>query len=198
MRLASILLPGDPEPWSALGFSPDGDGRLRFSNGALEFGDDVRGLAVDAPTGDTLPVEVEGIPIRRGSVLRGSDHRNGAVELDHLVIMTPALDRTSAAITEALGLEQRRVRETPEVRQAFHRFADHGGTRGCIVEVVQDSRVGHPAIWGVVFIVDDLDAAVAAAPELISQPTPAVQPGRRIATVSRAAGLSTAVALMSR
>ena len=46
--------------------------------------------------------------------------------------MTDDLERTSNAVSAALGLELRRIRETADVRQAFHRFPD----RGCIVEIV--------------------------------------------------------------
>ena len=197
MKLASVLLPGDVEPWSALGFSADSGGRLCFANGAVEFGVDRPCLAVDDPGAD-VPADVEGIPVSRGSVQLGPGHPNGAVELDHIVVMTPSLDRTSGAVADMLGLEQRRVRETSDVRQAFHRFADHEGARGCIIEIVENGRVERTDIWGLVVIVDDLDVAVAAAPELIGRPKPAVQAGRRIATVSKAAGLTTAVALMSR
>ena len=197
MKLASVLLPGDVEPWSGVGFSPDDGGRLCFANGAVEFGRDRPGLSID-DSGADVATDVEGIPIRRGQVHLGSGHANGAVELDHIVIMTPSLDRTSAAVADMLGLEQRRVRETSDVRQAFHRFADHDGARGCIIEIVENGRVGRTDIWGLVVIVDDLDVAVAAAPDLIGRPKAAVQAGRRIATVSRAAGLTTAVAFMSR
>ena len=201
MKLASILLPGEVAPWSALGFTADDNARLCFANGAIEFGVERPELTVDGSGAEGvrhLPTDVEGIPVRRGFVVPGADHRNGAVELDHLVIMTPSLEHTSSAIVAALGLEQRRVRETPDVRQAFHRFNDHDGARGCIIEVVENERIEHSGIWGLVMIVDDLDAAVAAAPDVIGQPKPAVQAGRRIATVSRAAGLTTAVALMTR
>ena len=198
MKLAAIGLTGSVEPWLALGFAVDDAGRLCFANGALAFGREAPGLVVEAPELVRVPDAFEAITLERGVVPSPVRHGNGAIELDHVVVMTPSLERTSAAITEALGLEQRRVRETPSVRQAFHRFDDHDGARGCIVEVVENERVGVPGIWGVVVIVDDLETAVAAAPDLIGRPKDAVQPGRRIATVSRAAGLSTAVALMSR
>lgn len=199
MRLASIGLPGEVGPWVALGFEPDGDGRLRLANGALEFGVRVAGLSVDATTFDVEPARsVDGIVVSSGVALECVAHPNGAMELDHVVVMTDSISRTSDAIEIGLGLEQRRVRETPDVRQAFHRFDDQDSTRGCIIELVENQGVDAPAIWGVVVIVADLDAVVAGAPELIRRPKPAVQSGRRIATVGRNAGLSTAVAFMDR
>ena len=56
----------------------------------------------------------------------------------------------------------------------------------------------HPQQEHLDFYVDDLDGAVATANGLIGAAKDAVQPGRRIATVSRAAGLPIAVAIMSR
>lgn len=202
MKLASILLSGTVEPWEALGFATGEDGRLGFANGLLEFGHEVTGLSVtgDSVAGDDVgpPLVVDGITISVGTVRDASDHPNGAIELDHVVIMTDSLDRTSAAIEAALGLPQRRVRETDVVRQAFHRFDDHDGACGCIIEIVESPRAEHPAIWGVVVNVSDLDAAVALAPHLVGRPKPAVQPGRWIATVSRSSEVGTALALMSR
>jgi hypothetical protein len=129
-------------------------------------------------------------------------HPNGIVALDHVVAISPALDRT-VAVLEAIGLDLRRIREEPTPagapRQAFFRL---GGT---ILEVVQEpaeatERAGgdRPAFfWGLAFVVPDLDATVAALSDRASAPRPAVQPGRRIATLRRAAGLSIPVALMT-
>ena len=90
------------------------------------------------------------------------------------------------------------ARKPTAVRQAFHRFADQGGRRGSIIEIVESDRVRSPALFGLVLNVADLDAAAARlGPELVSAPKPAVQPGRRIATVRAGAGLGVALALMS-
>lgn len=199
MRLASIGLPGDVDRWVVLGFEPDGDGRLRFGNGALDFGCETPRLVVDPTESMIVPgEEIEGIGVTRGIATGGAAHPNGAMELDHVVVMTDSIARTSQLVENALGLEQRRIRETADVRQAFHRFADAGSTRGCIIELVENPAVDTATIWGLVVIVADLDAAVARSPDLISPPKPAVQPGRRIATVRRDAGLGTALALMDR
>lgn len=199
MRLAAIGLSGQFDPWVALGFEPDGDGRLGLANGALEFGHEAAGLVVDPAGGVVEPADaIDGIAVSIGTTVAGDPHPNGAIELDHLVVMTDSIDRTSDAIEVGLGLEQRRIRETPDVRQGFHRFADQGPTRGCIIELVENVRVRTPAIWGVVVVVADLDAAIERAPDLIGRAKPAAQPGRRIATVGRNAGLATAVAFMDR
>ena len=116
--------------------------------------------------------------------------------------MTPALERSVAAL-RAAGLDLRRIREEPTPagapRQAFFRL---GAT---ILEVVQEppeaiERAGgdHPAFfWALAFLAPDLEASAAAFGEHAGEVRPAVQPGRRIATVRRSAGLSLPVALMS-
>ena len=141
-----------------------------------------------------LPADVDGVPLLAGSAVRATDHPNGCFELDHVVIMTPSIERTSAAIESVLGLPQRRVRETETVRQAFHRFDE----RGCIVELIETDRAERPTLWGLVMNTIDLDAFVdRAGPELATHPKPAVQPTRRITTVRGAANLPLPVAVMS-
>lgn len=212
MKLLAIGLPGESGPWVALGFEPDDHGRLGLANGSLEFGHDgARFVVAPSLDDDGAPDVVDGLtvslgtvslgpvsrsPVSRSTVLGARPQPNGALALDHVVVMTDSIERTSSALHTGLGLEQRRVRETATVRQAFHRFADEGATKGCIVELVESDRVRQPSIWGVVVIVADLDATVAAAPQLIGRPKPAVQPGRQIATVDRTAGLPVAVAFM--
>jgi hypothetical protein len=63
-----------------------------------------------------------------------------------------------------------------------------------IVEVATTRSADAAHWWGLTVTVADLDAAAALAG---TEPRPAVQPGRRILTVPRSAGLSTALALMS-
>jgi hypothetical protein len=120
-------------------------------------------------------------------------HANGAIEIDHLVLMTPDLDETVSDLAEQ-GFEARRTRDAgPGVTQVFYRFAN-----GPILEVVGPVASPLPHLWGVVFTTADLDATVEAlGAERITPPKDAVQPGRRIATVTREAGLGTAVAFMS-
>ncbi len=122
--------------------------------------------------------------------------------LDHVVAITPNLERTVAAL-EAAGLELRRIREQPTPagapRQAFFRLGP------AILEVVQEpepvvARDGadRPAFfWGLALVAPDLEATVAGLGEDVSEIRDAVQPGRRIATLRRSAGLGLPVALMT-
>ncbi|MEY3618703.1 MAG: hypothetical protein RL726_1401, partial [Actinomycetota bacterium] len=116
--------------------------------------------------------------------------------IDHIVIMTGSLDRTSESIDRVLRAPRKRVRDAGGgVRQGFHRAGD------IILEVVErpDLDSNTPAsLWGVVFVVDDLDATVAwLGPDAVSMPRDAVQPGRRIASIRREVGLGLPVALMT-
>jgi hypothetical protein len=133
----------------------------------------------------------------------GPAHPNGVAGLDHVVAITPALERTVAAL-QAAGLDLRRIREEPTPagapRQAFFRLG------GIILEVVQEppetiergGGEGRPAFfWGLALLAPDLNATVAGLGDRVSQIRPAVQPGRRIAILRRSAGLSVPVALIT-
>lgn len=194
-----------PDAWSALGFEIDGDtcvvGDVRIRLAGLDAG---RGL-----TGWWLRgierTELDGLSTARSDRQPPSErptHSNGIVMLDHIVAITPALDRTVAAL-KAAGLDLRRIREesTPAgaPRQAFFRL---GGT---ILEVVREpddaiERAGgdRPAFfWGLAFVAPDLDATAAGLEGRVSEIRPAVQPGRRIATLRRSAGLALPIALIT-
>lgn len=149
----------------------------------------LRGIAPGAEL-DGLVTVPSGAPPREAA----PPHPNGALRLDHVVVSTPDLERTLAALQDA-GLELRRVRDAgPTMRQAFLWVGD------VILEVVgpQEPQGDGPArFWGLVVVVADLDAACAALGDLAGEPRDAIQPGRRIATVRRAAGIGTALALMT-
>ena len=130
------------------------------------------------------------------------EHPNGVGGIDHIVAFSPDLDRSVRALRDA-GLDLRRVREQPTPagapRQAFFRLGE------AILEVVQIAAdeleraggVEAPArFWGLALAVSDIDRTVAALGEHSSEPRPAVQPGRRIATLRRSAGLAVPIALI--
>ena len=116
--------------------------------------------------------------------------------------MSPDLDRTVEELRSE-GFELRRIREgeTPggSTRQAFFRLGEP------ILEVVQapeGSSVarnpeGPARLWGIAFLVDDIDAVGSALGELLGTPRDAVQPGRKIATLRPEAGLGPAIAFMT-
>jgi hypothetical protein len=194
-----------PATWEAAGFALEGDccvvGTVRIRLAGARPGKGIlawslRGIA---------STELEGLPTERSErppPAASPDHPNGVLGVDHVVAFTPRLDRTVAAFERA-GLDLRRIREEPTPagapRQAFFRL----GT--AILEVVEqpEAAIGPDEadraafFWGLAFSVTDLDAALALLGERAGAPRPAVQPGRRIATLRRSAGLSVPVALMS-
>jgi hypothetical protein len=124
--------------------------------------------------------------------------------IDHVVAFSPELDR-SMRVLQAAGLDLRRIREQPTPagapRQAFFRLGE------VILEVVQEpaevvarsgSPLGPTRFWGLALVTDDLEGAVRHLAGHASEIRPAVQYGRRIATLRRSAGLAVPLALMSR
>lgn len=172
--------------------------RLRFagrSAGRGIVGWSIAGLAGVEPDG--LPPSGAADPPSRGTA-----HPNGVVSIDHVVVLSPDLERTVGALRGA-GLELRRVREGPtpggSERQAFFRL---GEVLLETVEAPRGSRMSErpdaPArLWGISFLVEDIDHTVEALGELVSPARDAVQPGRRIAALRREAGVGTAVAFIT-
>jgi hypothetical protein len=177
-----------PEKWAALGFAVDG-GAVAFDRLSIGLGE--RGaLAIDGvPEGD-----LDGVPIvEAGDPLPAAVHPNGVAGVDHFVIVTPDFDRT-AGVLEAGGMPLRRIRDAGGFRQGFRRLGP------AILELVEARHMppGPARFWGVTLIAADLEAlATRLGPERLRPIKDAVQPGRRIATLDRAAGLETNVAFMT-
>ena len=193
--LSELELGGEAAPWADLGFRVEGDGSVRVGAVTLRFapaeGAGIRGWTLAGAQGDG---PIDGLPTRRVPAAAPEEppaHPNGALRLDHVVVMTPDLDRTFAAL-QAAGLDLRRVREAGEHRQGFYRVGE------AILEVVGDVEPPGPArFWGLVVVVEDLDAVADRLGDRLGRARDAVQPGRRIATVRDAAGLGVPVALMT-
>ncbi len=201
-----LIVADAPEAWAALGFEVDGDtcvvGNVRIRLAGSDAGKGLTGWSLR----DVESTELDGIPTTRSEAgVSGapSAHSNGITAIDHVVAITPALDRTVAVLQDA-GLDLRRLREEPTPagapRQAFFRL---GAT---ILEVVQEppeaiergGGVDRSAFfWGLAFVAPDLDATVASLGDGVSEIRSAVQPGRRIATLRRSAGLTVPIALMT-
>ncbi|HEY5976349.1 MAG TPA: hypothetical protein VIT85_00715 [Solirubrobacterales bacterium] len=205
-RLDELTIADSPAAWRNCGFEVDGD---LCTIGAVRLrllGDDAADGVVEWALGGIEDgADLDGLPtsVSAGPVSAPSTHPNGVTGLDHVVVISPDLDRTVAALEEA-GLDLRRIREEPTPagapRQAFFRLGEP------ILEVVQappeaierNGGPGGPAFfWGLALIAPDLDASVDAIGEGAGEPRDAVQPGRRIATLKRSAGLALPVALMT-
>ena len=204
-QVSGLTDQAEREQWQVCGLlSPDADDeplicgvQFRFvgaaGDDASDSGAGLIGWSLDGlrKTGD-----VDGIPTLSAakSNKQSSDAPLGLVGIDHIVINTDDLQRTSNSLLESTGSELRRVREaSEEMRQGFHKLG------GVVIEIVE--RRGAPvgaSLWGVVFNVADLDRACEwLGPDVVSPPKDAVQEGRRIATIRAIAGLRVPVALMS-
>jgi hypothetical protein len=198
-----LSVAGDPETWRSLGLTVTADGlipligtSIRIASGDAGGGE--AGIIGWALSGIDDVVEIDGLvtEVVAPSPPIYADHPLRASGLDHVVVSTADLERTSGAISVATGCELKRIREVGAMRQGFHRI----GRGGLIVELVErpDLPTGPASFWGLVLIVDDLDAAYGLiGSDRISAPKDAVQPGRRIATIRADVGLGLPVALMS-
>ena len=121
------------------------------------------------------------------------------VGVDHVVVLADDVRATCSEIEQQSGAPLKRVKEGDRGVQGFHRWGS------VILEVVERRLVAPTdsattaSYWGLVVVVDQIDeVATHLGPDVIGAPKPAVQPGRRIATVRSGAGLGVPLALMSR
>lgn len=205
VTIDELTVADEPAAWAALGFAVDGDlcvlGDVRVRLAGPGAGDGLVGWSLRGVEATAL----DGLATARSDrppPPQPPPHPNGVAALDHVVAISPDLDRTVAAL-RAAGLDLRRLREEPTPagapRQAFFRLG------AGILEVVQEpaeatARAGgdRPAFfWGLAFVAPDLEATVAGLGDAAGAARDAVQPGRRIATLRRSAGLSLPLALMT-
>jgi catechol 2,3-dioxygenase-like lactoylglutathione lyase family enzyme len=206
LTIDELRIADPPDAWRAAGFRVEGDlcvvgaVRLRLAGPGPArgiVGWSVRGLGT---------LDLDGLPTTVSETapphLAGEPHPGGVAAIDHVVVLTPDIDRTTATLRDA-GFDLRREREgaTPggSTRQSFFRMGE------VILEVVQAppgtpvaGDPGGPArLWGISFLVADLERTAAVLGGLVGEPRPAVQPGRRIATLRNEAGLGPAIAFMT-
>ena len=123
---------------------------------------------------------------------------NGVTAIDHVVLLSPDLGRTVGSLA-GVGVEPRREREAElggrPMRQIFFRLGE------VIVEVVgspETTSEGPSTLWGVTYVVADIDATAAYFGDHTAPVKNAVQPGRHITTLRhRALGMSVHSAMIS-
>ena len=191
--LVSVAVADAPAQWEGAGFAVDG-GSCQVGEVRIDLGADGQGLVAWGLTG-VEPGELDGLDTRADEPSRAEApvHPNGTRMLDHLVITSHDPMRTRAAL-EQRGFEVRRTVDMGDRRYTFFRVGE------AVLELVGPAVAdgGEPArLFGLAFTVDDLDATAAHLGPLLGSVRDAVQPGRRIATLKRDAGLSVPVAFMS-
>lgn len=160
-----------------------GDVRIRLvgrDGGSGIVGWSLRGLPPEGRFDD-----LDGVPTTRSPVGGAvpTEHPNGVISIDHIVLLSPDLARTVAALA-GIGVRPRRERDGTlggrAMRQIFFRFDD------VIIEVVGSpgrTDEGPATLWGITYVVADIDATAAFFGEHTSPVRDAVQPGRRITTL---------------
>src|SRR6185437_16164575 len=182
VTIEELVLADEPARWRGLGFAVDGEvvrlGDVRLRLAGEDAGRGIVGWSLRGIPGSALDgLETTAAPGARPdgsepephSAGTPAPHPNGIAAIDHVVAMTPALDRTVSALTAA-GLDLRRIREQPTPagapRQAFFRLGEE------ILEVVQEPKqvvAGREGgaergarLWGLALLAPDLDRTVAA------------------------------------
>lgn len=197
--LVEITVGDEPDAWAGIGFAvgPDGTSAVGAVRLRLAGSSDGRGilgwaLAPDLAEGG----DIDGLPTTAAGA--GPDgpgaHPNGTTSIDHVVALTPDLDRTTAALDDR-GIVARRTRDAGRGRaQRFFRLGE------VVLELVgptEGGGQGPATLWGLAFTVADLDATAALLGEAVGTPKDAVQPGRRIAALRAGDAVSVPVAFMS-
>jgi len=201
-QLVALTVADDAEAWRRAGFTVEVDGTCRIGSVDVRIREVPEEgnpgvqwtLELDEPTDS-----IDGIATDVGtvSVAIPATHPNGAVAFDHVVVMTPDLDRTVGAL-QSRGFEVTGTREGEAygrpMRQAFFLLGD------IVLDVAGPPAPdgdGPAQVFGVAVTVSDLGAAGALLGENLGDPKDATQPGRQVASVRSKAGLKTPVAFMS-
>jgi hypothetical protein len=190
--VAGLTVGGDAGAWTAAGFTVVDD-HIAMGTVDVRLTGEAEGVTAWWMT-EVDDGVLDGITTFRGTPVTGGEHPNTTTSIDHVVVFTPDLDRTTEALG-AFGIELRRSRDIGTRQQRFFRAGE------VILEVIGapgEHGAGPAAIWGLALTVADLDAAADLLGERLGSISDAVQPGRRIATLRHeAVGLHLPVALMT-
>ena len=196
----------DPaDAWVQAGFSVDTDSACRVGGVQIRLSGRGRGTGIVGWSLRGLPSDrsirdLDGIPTKRSDAVSAApaEHANGVTAIDHIVLLSPDLSRTVESLA-VVGVEPRRERDAQlsgrPIRQIFFRFGD------VIIEVVgspETASEGPSTLWGITYVVADIDATAAYFGDRTAPVKEAVQPGRRITTLRhRELGISVRSAMIS-
>ncbi len=206
LEVVELVVGDPPAAWREAGFTVDDAGIARVGTVRIRCtGSGESGILGWVVRGVDDPAELDGLAtiVCDEPLAAADDHLNFATIVDHVVVMTPAIERTIAAF-RAAGCVPRRERAAGSrdrpLRQMFLRAGE------VIIEVVgpptlpQDpERAGAPAaFWGIACTVSDIDGCAVVLGDRLGAVRDAVQPGRRIATLRHERlGVSVPIAFMS-
>jgi hypothetical protein len=204
--LVALHIADEPAAWEALGFAVE-DGAVRLGDVELRLHGRGAGRGLYAwSLSGAASVELDGLQTTLEERAERPDpaaHPNGAFALDHVVVFTPGFERTLAAF-ETGGFDLRRTAEIgveyAPVRRAFYKL---GKVVLEVVDQVQGPK-GEPVdpdgpafFWGIAVTASDIDGLAQELGDATAGARDAVQPGRRIVPLRRAAGLALPMAFMS-
>lgn len=205
VTIDELLVADEPPAWQAAGFTVEGDlcriGAVRVRLVGREIGTGVVGWSLrGVPEERLVAGALDGLhtTVSTAPAAEPAEHALGVTGLDHVVLASPHLARTTAALEE-VGLDVRRERDTmlggAPLRQVFFRLGD------VVLELVGSPDAADPGpatVWGLTHTVRDIDAAAVLLGEHTGRVKDAVQPGRRITTVRHTAlDISVAMALIT-
>ena len=188
--VAEIEVADPAQTWARAGFGVDAEavctvGGVDIRLVGRDRGTGILGWSLRGLPDEGWAAELDGIPTARSdaAVAIPASHPNGVVGIDHVVLLSPDLDRTVAALA-GIGAPPRRERDGElggqPIRQIFFRLGE------VIVEVVGSpatANEGPSSLWGITYVVADIDATAAFFGDRTSPVKDAVQPGRRITTL---------------
>jgi hypothetical protein len=196
----------DPtDAWTRAGFSVDSDavcriGGVRIRLVGRDRGTGIVGWSLSGLPSDTSLDDLDGVPTARSRAVTAAPatHANGVTAIDHVVLLSPDLGRTAESLA-ALGVDPRRERDGElggrSIRQIFFRLGE------VILEVVgspETTNEGPSTLWGITYVVADIDATASFFGDRTGPVKQAVQPGRRITTLlHRELGMSVRTAMIS-
>jgi hypothetical protein len=200
VTIDELLVADAATVWQDAGFSVDSDSVARIGDVRLRLGRDGTGIVGWALRGRGHGDDIDGIPAGWSDSVPAepATHPNGVTAIDHVVLLSPNLARTVSSLA-AIGLQPRRERDADlggqPMRQVFFRLGP------VILEVVgSPSAAGADpsSLWGVTYVVEDIDATAAFFGDRALRVKAAVQPGRRITTLKhRDLGMSVRTAMIS-
>ncbi len=198
--LTRLDLPGAAARWEALGFSISSS-QMRIGQVLCRVGASEASWGFDSA--DVLISEIASIASPHGvageTAPASIAHANGAFKIDHVVLASDdPVDTTSQL--ESFGFVAKGERVVGDAdAQRSQTFFWSGELLLELVGPAPASGAHSPRarIWGVTFVVDDLDRLKQAAGSLLGPARDAVQPGRQIATVGGDAGVGPKIAFMT-
>lgn len=196
----------DPaDAWRRAGFNVDSDDVCRVGGVRIRLVGYGRGVGIVGWSLSGLPShrsigDLDGIPTTTTEAIAAQPavHANGVTEIDHIVLLSPHLSRTVEALA-AIDVQPRRERDAElggrPIRQIFFRLGE------VILEVVGSPRTVDETpstLWGITYVVTDLDATASFFGDRSTSVKDAVQPGRRITTLRHEdLGMSVRTAMIS-